>query len=184
MTIELILWAIFINLFTATLAYIARPLWEFLLLHKKPGLSGNWYGIIHPNSPNIKEYVIQRIEFSRGLKSLNIFKPGFGKLRMKLIECSHGYNWEATATISDNKYLLGEWWSVKPGAYSRGTFTLVISPHCDFLYGYAAAMNDQSTIVLKKWVIARNKDSIEKGLKLLGEHRITENWKNNRIFQN
>lgn len=163
-----------INLLAALLialgAFIIRPLQRYFKLKRKGGLVGDWYAATAPNSPNMDTVVVQKAKITHSLHFLELFRKTFGMLDIICTDCKLGYYWKASASLSMDRFLIGEWWSTREGAYQRGTFTLIINPQGDFCYGYASGFNDVNQVVMKKWVIGKSKESLIAGFEMLKEY--------------
>lgn len=164
-------------------AFLFRPIQNFFTIRKKGGLVGEWYAVLTPNSPNMKDVVIQKVAIEHKLHILDLFKNSFGLLDIKCIECRLGYAWQGAAHVSNGRFLIGEWWSIKEGAHQRGAFMLTISAQGDVLYGYASGFNDIEQFVMKKWVIGKSKADLKKGLTFLKEHKVIYNFEEHEFFK-
>jgi len=166
----------------AIIGFVLRPLQNYFAIKKKQGLVGEWYIATVPNSPNMKEIIIQRVLIEHRIKITEMFQRNFGLLDVTLVECVEGYEWKAKASISMGRFLVGEWWSTKRGAPQRGTFTLVVSSQGGMLYGYFSGLNDLEKTVMKKSVLGKTKDDLIHGFTLLREHRFSCNWDQHPFF--
>jgi hypothetical protein len=164
-------------------AYSIRPLQKYAAIKKKGGLVGEWYAATAPNSPKMHNVVVQRVKVTHALLITELFSRAFGLLDLECSQCLLGYNWKATASISMDRYLNGEWWSIRQGAHQRGTFTLVIGPQGDYCYGYAAGFNDVNQVVLKKWVLGKSKEALLSGFEMLSEHPSTCDLDSHEFFR-
>ncbi len=165
-------------------AYSIRPLQRYASLKRKGGLVGEWYAATAPNSPKMHTVVVQKAKITHSLQPTELFQKSFGLLDLASIECKLGYCWKGTASLSMDRFLVGEWWSTREGAHQRGTFTLVISSQGDFCYGYASGFNDVNQVVLKKWVLGKSKESLLAGFEMLSEHTSTLNLDEHEYFRN
>jgi len=94
-----------------------------------------------------------------------------GKLHLKNMNSSHGYNYTGYGSIIERVHITGNWESVRPGANAYGAFMLTISSQGDFLYGYWVGADKVGAQRYGRWVLARNWGSIEEAKALLEKMR-------------
>jgi len=156
-----ILFQFFWTLVGALIGFLI-PIISIWWKHKRrPELLGAWksayQGIEQPEGTWVTEEV---------LISLSL-----GKLHLKNMNSSHGYNYTGYGSIIERVHITGNWESVRPGANAYGAFMLTISSQGDFLYGYWVGADKVGAQRYGRWVLARNWGSIEEAKALLEKMR-------------
>ena len=105
-----------------------------------------------------KEWVDEKVDI--GIKG--------SRFRFENSENGIGDYYQAAASLRDGE-LLGEWESIKrDGGHARGGLLLTIVPMGGLLYGVFTGPRETGERVYAAWVLARKKDDLSKGKRLVG----------------
>ncbi len=94
------------------------------------------------------------------------------KLRLSNANNSAGYEWSATCSLVDTKYLLGTWVSDKTDAHSSGTVSLVISPQGNYMFGNFSGPNDRGNLMSGGFALGRTNEDVSMALDALRASRV------------
>ena len=141
---------IFLAVFGAILSvvlgwFIAEPnrLPNWVALNKRTNWKGIWNCAWFPKLPDDESWVVDKVQLTHKL----------GKLHIKSIESSEGYEWEALLSLK-GMYLIGEWKSLKPNSTSIGTMQLKISNQGNVIYGISTGPHIDDSLVTFKFVFS------------------------------
>jgi hypothetical protein len=114
-------------------------------------VTGEWLSSWQPKNDTSGKWVSEHMTIT----------PTFGKLRFMNHDNALDYVWEGVGHIKYKKHILGEWMSVKPGAHSKGTFMLTMSPQGNFMFGEIVGPNDNDITKSAPFVLGRSDADVQ-----------------------
>jgi hypothetical protein len=74
---------------------------------------------------------------------------------------SAGYEWRGVARIIDDRYIAGQWKSVKPGSQSSGVFVLVMGFDGNYMVGLFFGEDRPGAKLTSSFVLGRTEVDVE-----------------------
>ncbi|MDE2216794.1 MAG: hypothetical protein KGJ87_06505 [Planctomycetota bacterium] len=96
----------------------------------------------------------------------------WGKVVIRNSDNSRGYKWEGRARIYEDRFLLGEWKSKKPGAHSGGIFGLTLGFEGNYMCGYFIGPDTASSKIGSGFVLGRTEADVVQAKQRLEKSRI------------
>jgi hypothetical protein len=90
-----------------------------------------------------------------------------GKFLIRNKEKKEGFDYEAHCSLFDQSMLVGPWKSDRPGATAKGHLMLQVASQGSYLYGVYSGIHSDGHHMLLGWVMARNEDCLQAGVKAL-----------------
>jgi hypothetical protein len=148
------LWAL-VGALLSLMAYVA---WEHLLLLRRPsGFFGEWRSSWQPTVNSGWHWVTENL----------IVRRRFGRVVLENSNNSAGYEWRGVGRIIDDRYISGQWKSLKPGSQSRGLFVLVMGFEGGYLVGFFFGEEKPGSKVTSGVVLGRTEQDVENAKKRL-----------------
>ncbi len=94
----------------------------------------------------------------------------FSLLGVRLVTASEQgkLDWAASLSMTDDSFLLGKWWSIRPGSKSHGQMCLQFSPNGKYLWGHIYGQpNSNRTAKVGRFLMARSEEDVEQCWKAL-----------------
>jgi hypothetical protein len=124
---------------------------------KRPELLGAWKSIYRPDFREDTSWITEDIEI----------ELHFGKLRMRNLNNPSEDDYLVHAELVERMYIIGHWFSLKPGANAFGAIILTVNPLGNLMYGYFTGLGDTGERTYCGWVLARKEEDLYKGIELL-----------------
>ncbi len=127
-------------------------IWDWIKLARSPlrPTQGKWFSKYQTNSTS-QDWANEEVEISYS----------FGRIKMKSIRNQLGHQWEGKAKIVDQRYLVGDLYSVKPGARTLTSFILVIDQQGGSLYGRWIKPSTKNIVITGRWVLGKKETDVE-----------------------
>jgi hypothetical protein len=150
----------------AVVGYIIQLDHEYIGQLRAPtGLFDEWHSSWQPTGILDCSWVTEKLVIKRTILGIRLVN-----------ECNTGgYEWEAKAKLIQNKYLIGEWKSTKPGSTAEGIFALVFSIDGSYLSGVFIGPDSGRGKIASGFVLGRtykDMDRARKCLELMGIDKI------------
>jgi|GEM_PF-6182730 len=134
------------------------PLIHDVLSNSKRGeLTGEWLSLSYSNDE--EGWVTDRIEI----------KTTAFSIKFRNLDNPHGYDYVGAARLRGNRYLLGEWHSVRPGATNEGPFSLSMDSQGVYMVGVYGGAERDGTFQWSVWCLARDPDNLAHAKNLMIE---------------
>ena len=145
----------------AILSMILPNIVRYRKYRKRRDIIGTWYSIYQPYQHvhrESKRWINEEVEVD-----IHDSKFRFRNRKNENTDC-----YIAEGTISQGTYLIGNWVSVEKDAQAHsGAFMLTMVPKGSILYGYFSGPKETHEKIYGAWVLAKNKENLEEGLRLL-----------------
>lgn len=149
-------------LFGALFSFILVLGWEQLHLLRHPrGFFGKWQSSFQQTFYSGWDWVTESLTVQRR----------FGHVKLKNADNSAGLEWKGTGRIIANRYLSGEWESVKPGAQLGGLFVLVMGADGGYMVGFFFGEEKYGTKLITGFVLGRTNQDVDTGKSILQKTR-------------
>jgi hypothetical protein len=126
--------------------------WEQLLLLRRPqGFFGEWLSSWQPTVDSGWHWVTERLNVRRR----------FGRVVLENHDNSAGYKWRGSGRIIDDRYISGQWKSIKPGSQSAGVFVLVMGFEGSYMVGFFFGEEKPDSKVTSGFVLGRTQEDVE-----------------------
>jgi hypothetical protein len=142
------LWAV-VGAFFSLLLYVGYE--RVLLLRRPKGFFADWHSSWQPTFALDLHWVTERLKIGKR----------FGRVVLESRENSEGYEWRGTARILDDRFIVGEWKSVKPGSQASGAFVLVMGLEGQYMIGLFLGPEAPGLKVASGFVLGRKPDDID-----------------------
>ena len=121
-----------------------------------------WHSTWQPTVETGWDWVTEELEMRRSIRGI----------RLENHHNSGGFEWQGTARLVDNTYLLGEWRSTKPGSNAEGVFALTFATDGNCLLGYFLSRDLDRGKIASGFVLGRTEHDMIEGRKKLESMRI------------
>ena len=142
--------AIFAAISGALATHYVPLLHKSLSSGKNKHLNGQWLSLSYANED--EGWIPDRIDISSSPVSISLANK----------DRPHGYEYECRANWQGTCYLVGKWWSTKPGANNSGPFSFWVSPHGDFMYGFYGGSGRDGSFRWAIWCLGRDEEALLK----------------------
>ena len=145
----------------AVFSYLLQLMIDQLKYARLTKFSGLWLSTWQPNTDQTGIWVREKLKIQVRL----------GKVKITSIDNDAGYQWKGSADIIDKKYLIGRWYSVKPGAHASGTLVLAMSPEGNFMFGCFMGPTIYGQETMGPFALGRNENDLKDAIQLLYKDR-------------
>ena len=141
----------------AVVSYYLPALIDYLHYRKAKTILGDWHSSWSLMNDKKTTWMTERVTISAHL----------GKVKLINNQNSGGYEWEGIGEIVHSKHLLGKYWSLRPGATSRGIFSVTLCPQGHYMVGHFVGPNDHDMTMIGKFVLGRTPEDVKKAKKFI-----------------
>ena len=137
----------------ATATYFIPLIHKSLGSKRRNDLSGEWMSLSF--SSEEEGWLPDRIQLDTTLISI----------KLKNLDKPCGYEYEGRASVFDDRYLNGEWWSTRTGATNSGPFSFAIAPQGNYLFGFYGGSERDGAYKWSIWLLGRDEGSLAEAKK-------------------